>query len=90
MKKKVPRNHRICNFSKYNNIDDEFHFFFHCERNCDIRNKNFLYDLTFEKKANELSEIKKKIEMNSKREFIRFKVLTSCLRRLIEDSRLSD
>ena len=52
--------------------------------------KTFYMSLTFEKKANELSEIKKKIEMNSKREFIRFKVLTSCLRRLIEDSRLSD
>jgi hypothetical protein len=52
--------------------------------------KTFYMSLTFEKKANELSEIKKKIEMNSKREFIRFKVLTSCLRRLIEDSRLSN
>jgi hypothetical protein len=52
--------------------------------------KTFYMSLTFEKKANELSEIKKKIEMNSKREFIRFKVLTSCLRRLTEDSRLSD
>ena len=52
--------------------------------------KTFYMSLTFEKKANELSEIKKKIEMNSKREFIRFKVLTSCLRRLTEDSGLSD
>ena len=52
--------------------------------------KTFYMSLTFEKKVNELSEVKKKIEMNSKREFIRFKVLTSCFRRLTEDSRLSD
>ena len=52
--------------------------------------KTFYMSLTFEKKVNELSEIKKIIEMNSNREFIRFKVLTSCSRRLTEDSRLSD
>ena len=52
--------------------------------------KTFYMSLTFDKEVNELlSEIKKKFEMNSKREFIRFKVLTSYLRRLTEDSGLS-
>ena len=30
--KKLPRNMRICNFCSRNELDDEFHFFFHCEK----------------------------------------------------------
>jgi hypothetical protein len=41
----MPQNHRT--FCKCNNIDDEFHFFFHCERN-----------VVFEKEVTQLSEIK--------------------------------
>ena len=36
-------------YYKYNNIDDEFHFFSHCER-------DFLSEIDFEKEMTELSE----------------------------------
>ena len=86
----MPRNHRICNFSKYNNIDDHFISFSIVKEAVMLEIKTFYMSLTFDKEVNELlSEIKKKFEMNSKREFIRFKVLTSYLRRLTEDSGLS-
>jgi len=58
--KKVPRNLRIGNFCKYSNIDDEFHFFFHCERNCNVR-IFFLSEFNFEKEATQLSEIVRKL-----------------------------
>ena len=42
--KKLPRNMRICNFCSRNEIDDEFHFFFHCEKNQNIR-YNYLSEI---------------------------------------------
>lgn len=42
--KKVPRNLRICNFCKLNETDDEYHFFFRCELNLNLRNE-FLSEL---------------------------------------------
>jgi hypothetical protein len=53
-------------FCKYNNTDDEFHFFFHCEKNCNVRRKKkFLSELDFEKEVTQLSEIEKIKLINS-------------------------
>ena len=35
----MPLNLRICKFCKCNNIDNAFHFYFQCERNCTVKEK---------------------------------------------------